>query len=241
MKIELRKKARKLRRRGLSYKEIKDRLGVTKSTLSLWLKNIQLKPEYKKRLYTKQIEILSRGPMCQKERRKREVDAIIENAVHEIKFPVSEDAHKLFGAALYWAEGSKGKDFKVTNSDPYFILFMVHWLKEIFQVDPANLKMRINMYSQQNERTLKKFWSDLTGIPIANFGKSYVKPANKNYKKNNLYYGTVQIYVPRGTDKKHRIFGWIKAILQNIESEVTLVERRWESLKKTPRPVNLPL
>lgn len=234
-----RRLAIKLRKRGLSYREINLKTGISKSSLSLWLKSVPLKPEYRKRLYTKQIEILARGPRSQKERRAREIEKIIEKATGEIGVPISEDAYKLFGVALYWAEGSKGKGFEITNSDPYLILFMVHWLKTIFHIEPAVLKPRLNIYSQQDDLKLKTFWSDLTEIPIANFGKSFIKPSGKGYKKNNLYYGTIKIYVPKAIDLMHVVYGWRKAVLQNLENKVNFTERKWISLRETPRPVNL--
>jgi len=238
-KIKLRKEARALRKKGLSYREIKQKINVSKSTLSCWLKNIRLKPEYRKRLYTKQIEILSRGTMCQKERRAREVDAIIKKATCEIALPISPETYRLFGVALYWAEGSKGGSFEITNSDPYMIAFIVDWLKTVFNRPPDNLKARLNIYSQQDDTALKKFWSDLTEIPVVNFGKSYVKPANKGYKKNNLYYGTIKIYVPKATNLMHVVYGWRRAVLQNYENRVNYTERKWMRLKETSRPVNI--
>ena len=214
-------------------------MHVAKSTLSLWLKDVALKPEHKARLYTKQIQILSRGTPCQKERRNKEINAIIDRAMKEIALPLSDDAYKLFGAALYWGEGNKTQKFGITNSDPYLIAFMVQWLDKVLKVKPTALKPCLNIYPQQNEIALKKFWSELTNIPLENFGKSFVKPLSKGYKKNNLYYGTMKIYVPKGTDFMHMVYGWRKAVLQPLENIVNLTERKWISLKKTPRPVNL--
>lgn len=235
----LKLKAIKLRKRGLSYNEIRKNINVAKSTLSLWLKNISLKLEYRKRLYTRQIQILSRGPQSQKERRAREVEKIIEGAKNEIKFPLSFETFRLIGAALYWAEGSKGKMFQITNSDPHFILFMVHWIERIFQISPKKIKAWLNIYPQQNEIKIKKFWSNLTGIPFKNFGKSYVKPLSKGYKKNNLYYGTIKIEILKSVDIKYRVFGWITGVLKEIETNVKITQRKWQSLIETPRPVNL--
>lgn len=235
----LKEKAIKLRKRGLSYNEIKKEIPVAKSTLSLWLKSILLKPEHQKRLYTKQIQILSRGPQSQKERRAKEVEQIVKDAEEEIKLPLSLEAYRLMGAFLYWAEGSKGKRCELTNSDPYLILFTVRWIEKIFKIPARELHMRLNIYPQQNELEIKNFWSELTGIPLTNFGKSYVKPISKGYKKNNLYYGTAKIEIPKSTNIRYRIFGWIKAVLKEIETDVKLTERKWEHLKKVSRPINL--
>jgi DNA-binding transcriptional ArsR family regulator len=236
---KLKLKAIELRKKGLSYGEIKKKLNVAKSTLSYWLKSIPLTPEQKARLYTKKILILARGPQSQKERRKREIEKIIKEAEKEIQFPISFEAYRILGAFLYWAEGRKTDGFSFSNSDPYFVLFMVRWLKRVFGISPNFLKAWLNIYPQQNELELKQFWSQLTGIPLENFGKSYIKPPNKNYKKNTLYYGTISIKVPKGTDLRYRVFGWIRAVLKDIAPEVESKQKEWKSLRERPRPVNI--
>jgi|SRR3989344_2876405 len=229
----------RLRKRGLSYNEIKRHMSVAKSTLSLWLKNIPLSEEHHRRLYTKQIAILSRGSQSQKERRMREIEKIIQTAASEIKTPLTHDTYRLMGAALYWAEGTKRGGFEVTNSDPYFILFMVKWIEKIFGVLAQNLRARLNIYPQQNDVKIKRFWSELTQIPVKNFGKSFVKPISKGYKKNNLYYGTIKVELPKGTDTKHRVFGWIQAVLNEIDPRVKEVQQKWIRLTSVTRPINL--
>lgn len=232
-------KAVALRKRGLSYNEIRKQTGRSKSTLSFWLKGIKLNFRQRKRLYTKQIEILSRGSQSQKERRAREVEAIIKKAEDEITFPMSFESVRLIGAALYWAEGSKEKLMKITNSDPHLILFMVRWTESMFKIPAKDLKARLNIYPQQNEQKIKKFWSEITGIPLKNFGKSYIKPFSRGYKKNNLYYGTIRIEVAKSVNFKHQIFGWIKGLLKDININVELKQKQWKSHIEIERPVNL--
>ncbi len=98
---------------------------------------------------------------------------------------------------------------------------------------------QLNIYPQQNNQKIKKFWSDLTGIPLQNFNKSFIKPLNKEYKKNNLYYGTIRIKVLKGTDMRIQTFGWIKKVMSNLDPQVQTAQKRWISLTKTPRPINL--
>lgn len=212
--IDLKQKALILRKKGWSYNEIRQKIPVAKSTLSHWLKNILLKKSYRDRLYTKKIHFLSFGSRSQKERRLREVNKIIDNAKKEIKSPISNEAQRLFGAALYWAEGTKGGGLVFTNSDPHLILFMVKWFEKTFNIKPNTLSAHLNIYGQQNDMILKKFWSDLCDIPVKNFGKSYIKPSNKGYKKNNLYYGTIKIYVPKSTDLKYEYLVGFKKFLK---------------------------
>ena len=233
-------KAIKLRKKGLSYNEIRKEVNVAKSTLALWLKDVLLTKKQKQRLYTKQIMILERGPQSQKERRRREIEKIFGEAEKEIKIPLDLETFRLFGAALYWAEGSKSNGFKITNSDPHLVLFMVRWVEKIFKICPRELKAWLNIYPQQNDLEIKKFWSDLTNIPIERFGKSFVKPISKNYKKNNLYYGTISITVPKGTDFRYKIFGWVKTALKEINTDVELTQKKWGKLTEVSRSINLP-
>lgn len=228
----------KLRKDGLSYGEIMQQIPVAKSSLSLWLKSVRLKPEHRKRLYTKHIMFLSRGAQSQKERRAREVQDILKKAESEISLPLPRVARQLLGAALYWAEGSKKGVCEVTNSDPYLIAFMVKWFESIFDISPKTLKIRLSIYPQQDESKLKKFWSQITGIPVKNFGKSFVKPPNKGYKKNNLYFGTAQIYVPKSVDNKHKIFGWLAAAFKDIAPHVERVKKRWYLLTQVKRTLS---
>lgn len=237
---QLKLKAIELRKKGRSYGEIKNEINVSKSTLSLWLKTVPLTPEQMSRLYTKNILILARGPQSQKERRVREITKIIEVAEKEIRIPLSFETYQLMGAFLYWSEGSKTASFSFSNSDPHFVLFMVRWLKKVFGICPENLKAWLNIYSQQNDLEIKQFWSQLTSIPFNNFGKSFVKPPNRGFKKNTLYYGTIKVKVHKGTDMRHRVFGWIKAVLKDISPDIEFAQKEWRSLKETPRPINIP-
>src|SRR3989338_756035 len=144
-KVNMRVRAIALRKKGLSYNEIRLQVPVSKSSLSLWLKHIRLSPKHRARLYTKQIQILSRGTPSQIERRKREVAVLNENARKEISLPLSLETHRFIGAALYWAEGSKTKNFEITNSDPVLIAFMVQWFHDTFGVPAVRLKVHLNI------------------------------------------------------------------------------------------------
>ncbi len=236
---KIKNQARSLRKKGYSYREIQKIVPVAKSTLSVWLKGVALSEEQKERLYTKQIMILSRGPQSQKERRKKEIKEIEKNASREIQVPLTFEAFRLFGAALYWAEGDKGRAFKITNSDPNLILFMVKWLEGVFSVSPKKIKANLNIYSQQNDANLKKFWARLTDIPLENFGKSFIKPSGKGYKKNNLYYGTIKLYVVCGSDFVHKIRGWIMAATNDSALHAQTTFQKWGALKSISRPINL--
>lgn len=225
-----------LRKEGKSYGEISTRLGVSKSTLSYWLKKVPLAKRHRDRLYTNRIKNMVRGPNSYHERRREEIASIIRTAANEIK-NVSPEAYKLLGVGIYWGEGTKKGMAQITNSDPLLIAFMTRWFSTTFDVPAASFKAFLNIYPQQSEKDIKEFWSALTGIPISRFGKSFIKPVSKGYKKNTLYYGTIKITIPKSTDMKHKISGWLTGALRGQDSERVL--ERWKSLREVERPVNL--
>jgi hypothetical protein len=227
-----------LRQQGLSYSEISKKIGRPKSTLSAWLKDVELSEIHRNKLYTKQIHVLSLGTQSQRERRKREIENIVEKAKLDIPDKLSRESQLLMGAALYWAEGTKYGQFEITNSDPKMVAFMINWIQKIFGVRSTNLKARLNIHSNQQDTSIKRFWSELCNIPLKNFGKSYIKPSGKNYKKNNLYYGTIKITVPKSSNLVHKTFGWIEKVLESTKTKVELSERKWYKLKETV-PINL--
>lgn len=220
-----------LREQGYSYGEISAKTGVSKNTVKYWCKDVVLSPEHKKRLYTKQISLLSQGPMSSHSRRQKEIEVISSRAEKQIRFPLSKESYRLFGAALYWAEGNKINDFTITNSDPLLVTFMTKWLCDMFKVQPKNLTAHLNIYPQQNDLELKRFWSEITKIPLSNFGKSFTKPINKNYKTNTLYYGTIKVRVQKGTNFRLEVFAWINKVLKETKINVEIVERKWYKLK----------
>ena len=237
---QLRREAVKLRKHGHSYGEISRRLdGVAKSTLSYWLKSVPLTAKMRKKFYTARIRNLSLGTPSARNRRLAQIGSIVEAAKLELKQPINDDAFKLFGVALYRAEGTKMGMFEITNSDPLMIFFMVRWIERSLNIKSEVLHARLNMYPQQNETDLKRFWSELCDIPIGNFGKTYVKPKSLNYKKNNLYYGTLKVTVPKSSNLKHRMFGWVEALLHPYSVRVEKIQRKWQPLRNIERPINL--
>ena len=228
---EIKKRARLLRARGLSLKDVAKEIKVAKSTARLWVKDIVLSPAARKRLYTSQLLKMTSGALNQSNRRLREIEKIVLEAKNEINEDITDSSFKLLGAMIYWAEGNKRGQLTIANSDPILIKFMVEWMRKVFNASYTDMKVHLNMYPQQNETEIKNFWSELTGIPLKNFGKSFVKPANKNYKKNTLYYGTVKIRLSKSGDNLHRTFGWVRKFLEDIDINADAVVTRWNSLK----------
>ncbi len=208
-------KARALRKKGLSYNKIKEQLGVSKSSVSLWCRDIKLTNEQSKKLADRSAAVFKLGAKANHEKRIVEILVIKEASKKEIA-NLDRDNFKIAGAILYCAEGNKTNSASVTNSDPRIIRFMVTWFKEIFDIPPNRLKAYLHIHYGNDERKIKKFWSGLTGIPLKNFGKSFIKPKGTGHRTNILPNGIIRISVlGKGTgDLRHKILFWGEKIYE---------------------------
>ena len=164
MKIIERQKAVKLRRKGLIYKEIGERLFVSKSSLSLWLRNIPYIPTEKSRQRRK-IASINAGQVLHQ--RKLERIAKIK-AEARLEIPnIKPKVLKLLGIMAYWTEGSKAQDDSVcfTNTDSKFIKFVLKWLREICTVPEEKLRFHLRIHPGTSREKAEAYWSRVTGIP----------------------------------------------------------------------------
>src|SRR3972149_446326 len=128
-KLEEKQKAVDLRKQGLSYREILQHVPVAKSTLSLWLRTVGLSRPQRQRLTVRKLEAARRGWQKVRADRLKRTRRITEEALVEAARWVGEgDPLWLIGTILYWAEGTKAKEWgkagmgSLTTMDPGGIL-----------------------------------------------------------------------------------------------------------------------
>lgn len=224
MKItyQFKKKATRLRQNGLSYSEIQEKIPVSRSTLSLWLRNIELTKSQKTRLKNKTIKSLSLGSKAIKRKRIRKHNKIVNRAKAKIK-NIGKDELFLIGTSLYWAEGSKQKKHNpsqravFSNSDPLMIKVYLKWLKKCLNIKSDEILFEIYSHGnlRQHEKKMIKYWSNITNFPLDCFDKIYYKKdKNNQYRKNKKrnYYGLLRIKIRKSTDLNRKITGWIEGV-----------------------------
>src|SRR3989338_6403626 len=108
MKSTEREEALQLRRGGVTYQEIMQRLGVTKSTLWRWLKAEGLVETQPQKLTELKRMAQRKGAAVVKARRLARTQVILGRASGEIGDLSHRDLW-LLGLAFYWAEGAKQK------------------------------------------------------------------------------------------------------------------------------------
>ena len=224
-KIQEKIKAQELRRKGWSINEIAQKLSVSKSTTSVWCRDISLTPDQIKRLTEKQTSKSYEGRLkgLEKIRQKRlqEITLLRKEGIKEVN-KLNKKEFFIAGIAMYWSEGYTAPvNYEVgfTNSDPKMILFMLKWFKRCCKVDHNRFSLRvgINEIHKNRIKKVEKYWSQLTKIPLSQFNKTSLKKAKiqKVYKNYNEHYGTLRIKVRRGTKLRRKIDGWIEGLINS--------------------------
>lgn len=218
-KIEEKFLAQKLRRKGFSYKEILQKVAVSKDTISRWCRDISLTEEQKERLVTNKKFGQKKGSLVAAENKRRKRKERTIKIFKEAKIDLGRMSTRdkfIAGIALYAAEGGKTDgQGELANSDPDLIKFMVKWFLEFVKVPLSRIRGAIWLHEGLDERKAREYWSSLTGIPINQFHKTYIagiKGDSKKIRKNIHDFGVFSIRFS-DSDKQRRIIGWISALL----------------------------
>jgi transposase-like protein len=201
MKTELRALARRIRaEEGASINEIARRTGAAKSSISRWVRDVELTADQRETLRIRAYNGHVKGrTMNSALRREARLLAQEDGRVRALR----GDPMLLAGCMLYWAEGAKSRNqVRFVNSDPELIRFFVKFLRECFAVRDEEMRLRCNLFADhlERQRDVEQFWLDTTQLPRSRLGRSAVNRYSKYSKKkrkNRLPYGTCELTVSR--------------------------------------------
>jgi len=207
--------ARKLRQRdGLPINEIARRVGASKSSVSLWVRDIELTPEQQRALrllnpaYNRQVNGARANAARHRSARLRAQEA---GRARARQF----EALHLAGCMLFWAEGSRNRNtVRFTNSDPEMVRLFVKFLKTCFGIPGEEIRITCNLFADHRERQweIEQYWLEVTGLPRSCLCKSTVNVYSKHSQKkrrNKLPFGTCRVTVSR-TRVVQSIYGSIQ-------------------------------
>lgn len=219
MKIEKRSQARVLRQQGRSLSEITQTLGVAKSSVSLWVRDVQLNTESQRALsnkpYARDAVEKRRTARLTREAARREL--ILTKAASEIA-KISSSELFILGVGLYWAEGAKTRRSIVqfTNSDKRLIEIMMVFFRTFCAVPESKFRGHIHLHEHLSSGDAIDFWSNVTGIPQKQFFKTSIQHKRSVHgSKDTLPLGTFSIYVC-DTNLHLRIQGWMKGLHEQL-------------------------
>ena len=213
MKSEEREAARRLRQeQGLSVNEICKRLGVAKSSVSVWVRDIQLTAEQKAEL--ERLHYASRGQI-EGGATNRKFRNLRQQYQEEGRLKARErDPLHIAGCILYWGEGSKARNvLQLANSDPDLLQFYLQFLKQSLIVKNSQINLRIMCYTNNGltQLDIENYWLQFLQIDIDRLRKTSVnmQPRSSQQKGRKLLYGTCEISV-YSTRLIQHVFGAIQ-------------------------------
>ena len=228
-KDDLRVKARELRARGCTYDEIATELGVSKGSVSLWVRDMPRRgrlsyAEFRKR----NAEGVARYWAAERPVREARLQAISDSAAAQIG-ELSEREMLIAGAIAYWCEGSKNKPHRnanrviFVNSDPGLIRLFLRFLA-VTGVTPERLICRVHIHESADVEGAQRFWQEATGISDSQFRPPTLKRHNpKTVRKNTgeEYRGCLAIGVRRSASLYRQIEGWASAAMSRLDEDMT--------------------
>lgn len=218
-KDDVREKARELRLKGMTYDQIQVELGCSKSSISLWVRDLP-KPEPR---YTDEERraLMNAGLAHLRATQDQERQETKQSACAEIG-RLSDRELLIAGVALYWAEGAKDKPYRrcevlqFINSDPNVIKVYLRWL-ELLGVTRERMHFRVSIHESADASEAERFWADLAGVDTSVFQKVTLKKHNPRTNRKNTadtYRGCLVIYVTKSADLYRRMEGaWYGIVL----------------------------
>lgn len=215
-----RQKALELRKKGKSYSQIKKLLRLSKSTLSLWLRDYPLTKEQIDLLRGKNPKRIEKYRETMRLKREKRLQEIYEQ--EKIKLlKLTKKELLIAGLFLYWGEGSKvTSSVSINNTDPKVVKFAFYWLTNSLGIPREKIRVYLHLYKDMDVNKEMEFWSKDLKLPLDQFSKPYIKSSNReNLTHKGFGHGTCGLAVHNSSLKEHIIMG-INAMADYYASKI---------------------
>jgi transposase len=223
-KDDLHAKARQLRALGQDYEEIAAALGVAKSSVSLWVRDLpgvtrfstaegkERSAEGTRRYWAARRLAKEANRAAARATAARQIGALTDREVG------------LAGAIAYWCEGSKNKPgpwndhVAFTNSDPGLIRLFLRFL-DATGTPREDVTFRVYIHESADVESAQLFWIEATRASPDQFRTPTLKRHNPETVRKNTgegYYGCLRVDVRRSSGLYHKIEGWAEAIMNGM-------------------------
>lgn len=166
-------------KKGMSMKDISEKLGCSVNKVSYWMKAHKLY----RRSISESIYLL-KNP---------------NGDPFKFKEPKTKEENFLFGIGigLYWGEGTKANkhSIRLGNTDPDLILTFIKFLEKFFSIKRNQLLFGLQIFNDIKSYQAKKFWLNYLSVSPNQFMKvTITKSVRKGTYKNKIKYGVLTLY-----------------------------------------------
>ena len=225
-KDDLRARARELRLHGLDYEEIVAQLGVSKSSVSLWVRDLprpqRIVPEECAMRISERMRRYWAAERPVRAARRAAASAAAAATIGDL----TDREILIAGAVAYWCEGAKNKPYRrvdrvtLANSDPELISFFLLFLDTV-GIPRWDLAFQLQIHETADVASAERFWLVLTGARPGQFCKTFLKPDNPVTTRKNTsdtYHGCLRVDVRRSCELYRKIEGWVSAVTRVAEA-----------------------
>jgi hypothetical protein len=205
-KVAEQRRARELRAQSWTIPDIAKELGVSKSSVSLWVRDVDFVPNPRRHNYwTKD------NPHPMQVAKEAEIERCDAEGT-EIIGQLNEREFLIAGAVLYAGEGFKSDTtVGMANTDPAILVMFVAWLRRCFNVDESRLRVKLYLHEGLDVEAASAFWSELLRIPRAQFRKPYRAVADPTRRTAKHTMGCPAVVYSHALTHR-RVMGLIRAI-----------------------------
>lgn len=209
-KLEERERARELRAQAWTLQEIATELGVAKSSVSLWVRDVEFDPASRRSAATGRRPRGSDHPL--RRRKLAQIERLRVAGIERVG-SLSEREFLMAGLGLYAGDGSKGDgQVKLSNSSDLVVGFFCRWLRRFFDIDESRLRVTLYLHQGLDLAAAVTHWSQVTGVPAVQFGKPYRAVPDASIRHNKHVHGCA--HVGYGCTRTQReILGLMVALL----------------------------
>jgi transcriptional regulator with XRE-family HTH domain len=190
-KLEERQRARALRAEAWTLREIADELGVAKSSVSVWVRDVPFDPQSRRSARTHRRPRGSDHPL--RRRKLAQLEELRQDGLARIG-TLAEREFLLAGLGLYAGDGAKGDmAVKFANSNPELIAFFCRWLRRFFAVDETRLRVVLYLHEELDLDAATTHWAHVTDIPPAQLSKPYRAVADTTVRRTKHVHGCAHV------------------------------------------------
>jgi predicted transcriptional regulator len=210
-KLQERQRARELRARAWTLQEIADELGVAKSSVSLWVRDVEFDPARRRSAATGRRPRGTDHPLRQ--RKLAEIERLRVEGLERVG-TLSDREFLMAGLGLYAGDGSKKDgEVKLSNSSEVIVGFFCRWLRRFFEVEESRLRVRLYLHQGLDLAAAVSYWSRVTAVPPDQFGAPYRAVPDASIRHNKHRHGCA--HVSYGCTRTQReILGLMAALLE---------------------------
>ncbi len=185
-KVREQHRARELRAEAWTLVEIAEELGVSKSSVSVWVRDVDFEPRPRR-------TARKRGPNKLERAKAAEIERCRVDGIARIG-ELTDREFLMAGLGLYAGDGAKmGGMVSFANSNPGLIAVFCRWFRTYFEVDESRLRVRLYLHDDLDLDAAESFWSDVTGVPRRQFHAAHRPPATSTIRTNRHEHGCCHV------------------------------------------------